>query len=735
LRPCAPIVASLLALAGTAGAASLPAGFSETTLASGLASPTAMAFAPDGRLFVCEQGGRLRVVKDGQLLAAPFVTLSVHSSGERGLLGVAFDPDFTANGHVYVYYTVPTAPIHNRVSRFTAAGDVAAAGSEVPILDLDPLSGATNHNGGAIHFGGDGKLYVAVGDNANGNLAPSLTSPFGKILRIDKDGSIPSDNPFFSQTTGINRSIWARGLRNPFTFAFDRALARMLINDVGQNAWEEVDEGVAGANYGWPSTEGDFNQAQFPNHTRPLFAYPHSGGEGAGCAITGGAFYDAAAGWPTAFEDDYFYADYCSGFIRRLDLVTRTPAGFATGITAPVDLVFHTDGALYYLARGSGSSAGSVVRVAFDEALAPQVTRQPEDATVAAGAPATFGIEATGAAPLAYQWQRNGADIPGATSPGYTVQAAQPADDGDGFRCLVSNDFGSDTSVEATLHVRVDAAPLPTIVSPAAGTLYRAGATIDFLGRAADPEDGKLTAPAFTWEVVFHHDEHTHPFLPPTSGVRSGSFVIPSEGETSANVFYRVHMRVRDSAGNEVATFRDLLPVTSDVRIETQPPGLLVRIDGQPQVAPFVFTGVSGMLRTIEAVTPQDQGGTSYEFRSWSDGKPVAHAIKVKDLDKTYTARFRFPTAPGEITSPAPGSTLPGTSVVFQWSPGAGVAAYKLKVGSRPGGGEYFVSAPGPALSATVNGLPTGSRTIYVRLRSSIDGVWQDRDYSFSAAP
>ena len=149
-------------------AASLPSGFNETLVASGLASPTAMQFAPDGRLFVAEQGGRLRVIKNGTLLSTPFVTLNVSSVGERGLLGVAFHPNFASNQYVYVYYTATTPAMHNRISRFTANGDVAVAGSEVVILELDNLSNATNHNGGAIAFGPDGKLYAAVGENANG---------------------------------------------------------------------------------------------------------------------------------------------------------------------------------------------------------------------------------------------------------------------------------------------------------------------------------------------------------------------------------------------------------------------------------------------------------------------------------------------------------------------------------------------------------------------------------------
>ena len=157
---------------------------------------TAMAFAPDGRLFVCLQSGQVRVInKDGVLLANPFVTLSVDSNGERGLLGVAFDPNFASNHYVYLYYTVPGSPAHNRISRFTANGNVAAANSEFVLVDLDNLSNATNHNGGAIHFGPDGKLYAGVGENANGANAQSLSNRLGKILRINSNGTIPSDNP------------------------------------------------------------------------------------------------------------------------------------------------------------------------------------------------------------------------------------------------------------------------------------------------------------------------------------------------------------------------------------------------------------------------------------------------------------------------------------------------------------------------------------------------------------
>src|SRR6478609_555945 len=315
-RQLARVVFFLVALTGSvANAATLPAGFTETQI-SGLSSPTAMDFAPDGRLFVCLQTGQLRVIKNGALLPTPFVSLSVDSSGERGLLGVAFDPNFASNNFVYVYYTVSTSPRHNRVSRFTAQGDVVVPGSEVPILDLNPLSTATNHNGGAIHFGPDGKLYVGVGENANPANAQTLANRLGKILRINSDGTIPTDNPFFNTASGANRSIWALGLRNPYTFGFQPGTGRMFINDVGQSTWEEINDGIAGSNYGWPTCEGFCSPAN-TNFRDPLFQYGHGSTSTTGCAIVGAAFYNPPVSqFPSSYIGKYFFADLCSGWIR-----------------------------------------------------------------------------------------------------------------------------------------------------------------------------------------------------------------------------------------------------------------------------------------------------------------------------------------------------------------------------------------------------------------------------------
>ncbi|PYM03200.1 MAG: hypothetical protein DMF19_00325 [Verrucomicrobia bacterium] len=351
-----------------------------------------MAFAPDGRLFVCQQGGQLRVIKNGLLLSTPFVSLTVDSSGERGLLGIAFDPNFATNHYLYVYYTVATSPIHNRVTRFTATGDAAAPGSEVVILELNNLSSATNHNGGAIHFGPDGKLYIAVGENANGANSQTLSNLLGKMLRINADGTIPTDNPFFNTATGNNRAIWALGLRNPFTFAFQPGTGRMFINDVGESTYEEINDGIAGSNYGWPITEGPTSNPAFRG---PIYFYGHGTSNTTGCAIVGGTFYNPPVPqFPSSYTGKYFFADLCNGWIRVFDPATGTATAFATGISGPVDLHVGPDGALYYLALGSG---GQVFRVS---ALPAQALNISGRARVQAGQGVVIsGFIVTGNAP------------------------------------------------------------------------------------------------------------------------------------------------------------------------------------------------------------------------------------------------------------------------------------------------------------------------------------------------
>jgi glucose/arabinose dehydrogenase len=646
--------------ASTARGATVPSGFSESAVASGLASPTAMQFAPDGRLFVCEQGGRLRVIKDGSLLSTPFVSLSVNAEGERGLLGVAFDPAFVSNKYVYVYYTATSPVLHNRISRFTANGDVAAAGSELVLFDLAPLSSATNHNGGALAFGADGKLYAAVGENANRTNAQSMSTVLGKILRLNTNGSIPSDNPFYNSTSGNNRAIWALGLRNPFTFAFNPQGTEMFINDVGETSMEEINDGRAGANYGWPDTEGPTGDSRYVS---PRSSYYHSDGA---CAITGGAFYaPLTVQFPGDYVNDYFFADFCGGWIRKLDpSAGNSVVGFASGITAPVDLKVADDGSLYYLARGSGTSTGVVKRI-NRTTNAPVISNSPASKTVAPGAPVAFGVTVSGTAPLRYQWQRNAVDMAGATGSQYNIARAAASDSGARFRVIVSNSSGNAMSNEATLTVTGNRAPVGQITSPATGTVYSGGSIINYAGTATDPEQGALSASAFTWWIDFHHDTHVHPFMLPTTGATSGSFTVPTTGHTAANVWYRIYLTVKDSAGATQTSQRDVLPRVSKLTLATSPAGLQLKLDDQPTATPLAADSVVGIIRTIGAVTPQTVGGVTYTFSGWSDGGALNHTFPTAATNTTYTARFTSSgSAPQTYLS-----DMTWTSAVSGWGP------------------------------------------------------------------
>lgn len=620
------------ALAGTQQAATVPSGFVDELVVSGITMPTAFAVAPDGRIFVAQLDGQVRVVRDGVLLSEPFATLPVSAEGERGLLGIALDPSFASNAYVYVYYTAAGSTVRNRVSRLRAAGDVAEAGSETTLFELDDVGRCTLHMGGAMAFGPQGDIFVGVGDSCQHSDAQELDNFAGKILRLRADGTIPEDNPFYANASGDYRAIWALGLRNPYTLAISDS-GQMFINDVGAGGWEEINEGAPGANYGWPESEGASSSAA---HTSPVYAYPHDGEWPTGCAIVGAAFYEPRnPQFPSSYEGTYFFGDFCQGYVRTLDPETYESQAFLGKISALVGLAVGADGSLYRLEH----DPGAVVRVRFAEEQAPVITAQPSDRTAAVGQSVTFTVSASGSQPLSYQWQRDGADIAGATAPSYTFTAAM-GDDGSVFRAVVTNELGSATSRGATLTVTENAAPVVTIEQPPAGTRYSGGDEIMYAATASDEEDGTLPASAFTWEVELHHADHTHPFIAPFSGETSGSFVIPRIGHTETNVFYRIHVRVRDSQGLESETYRDIEPRLSDIILQSRPSGLSVTLDGTPMVTPASVTSVVGVTRTLGVVSPQTAGDTRYTFRRWSHGEPATHDIDTPATDTEYVAIF-----------------------------------------------------------------------------------------------
>ncbi|MCA9190379.1 MAG: PQQ-dependent sugar dehydrogenase [Planctomycetales bacterium] len=359
--------------AGTTGPITLPPGFAVRVIATGLDGAVAMEILPDSRLLICEQKGSLRVVENDQLLLEPMATFPALMDWERGLIGVTVHPQFPEVSFVYVCYVEGAPYPHHVISRIRVQGNQMLPGTEEILLEGDDqtkLGGnvPAGHQGGALHFGNDGCLYIAIGEQTAGEPAQRLDTLQGKMLRLRADGSIPNDNPFFNKAIGKYRAIWALGCRNPFTFAISSRTGSMLINDVG-GKFEEINPGIAGANYGWPTV--DHGPRQGNGFVGPVHVYPQA-------SIGGGAFVPETLDWPKEWLGKYLFADFVHGWIHAIDPLTadaennNAAATFAQGIRRPVDLRISSDGSLYILVRNAWvvddkyeAGTGSLLKVTY----------------------------------------------------------------------------------------------------------------------------------------------------------------------------------------------------------------------------------------------------------------------------------------------------------------------------------------------------------------------------------
>jgi glucose/arabinose dehydrogenase len=380
MKTVATVLGFVLLAVHPVSAATPPAGFADSTLFTA-SQPTGMAYEPGtGNLFAIEKGnssGNARVLRRaaaGGAVTEALTLTCVDNLGERGLLGIAFDPDYLQSDstrYVYLYYTrkvsgacaLPgqTAP-RNRVVRFLEHGGFL---STEQLLLEGPGLGATNHNGGTLRFAPDKTLFVSMGDNdtdANANpLSRDLSDIRGKLLRIARDGTAPADNPFVGQA-GVRPEIWAWGLRNPFRFSIDPANGNPWIADVGENTWEEIDLGVAGADYGYPCYEANapFQPCSPPpaNPTFPNFYYGHTVGPQpfSGATIIGGPLY-RGGNFPASYQGRLFFADYISGWMRSAAISGGTFSDvqlFMPDVGSITDIVQAPNGCLGWVNIGNG---------------------------------------------------------------------------------------------------------------------------------------------------------------------------------------------------------------------------------------------------------------------------------------------------------------------------------------------------------------------------------------------
>jgi glucose/arabinose dehydrogenase len=626
-------------------AQNLPANFYRKTVGTAtIQNPTVIAFSPDGRIFVAEQGGKLLVIKNDVILPSPFMVLDVDSNGERGLIGIALDPDFASNNYLYLYYTAKTPAIHNRISRFTANGDQVLAGSEVILLDLMNLTTATNHNGGAMAFGSDGFLYVAVGDNAQQNSGPQNKDSYrGKMLRLNKDGTAPPSNPFFNEAgaTEVRKRVWSYGLRNPFTFSI-HITGRIFVNEVGGNGIgkrEEINDATLGGNnFGWPIGEGAINTV---GYTDPVYNYASTTALSTpfGCAITGGAFFSpSTTTYPATYLQKYFFQDFCQGWIYYIDPTVGNPSVtvFATGLTGnTLSITTGLDGNLYYLDR----DAKQLYRLEYTQNFS--IVQQPSSVSINHGQGASFSVVASSTEVLTYQWQKNRVDIAGATQTTLLLNSVLVSDAGS-YRVKVTNSsLSSIFSESATLTVApLNATPVVTLLNPTKTPqmFYSAGDVIKLKATALDPEEGALPSSSFMWHIDFHHDTHTHD-SPAVEG-NEVEITIPNEGETSDNVWYRFTVMVTDSKGAVGIDSVDVFPNKVEISLSSRPIGLSLAIDGQPFSTDTLVTSVRGILRTISAPAQQTKLGTAYYFVSWSTGGTIGQTISPT-ASASYVAQYK----------------------------------------------------------------------------------------------
>ncbi len=672
--------------------ASTPVDFSDALVAT-VASPTDLTFAPDGRLLITTQSGKLYVYKNGALVSTPALTIgtsAICTNSERGLLGVTTDPSFSTNRFVYVYYTFkkfgtcdqnsPNSSPMNRVSRFTfnSGSDVINPASELVIVDNIPSPNG-NHNAGDLHFGPDGYLYISVGDGgcklwdgstcsgANDN-ARSKNTLLGKILRVDSNGIPPNTNPFYNNSGAVRcgnpastfsqaavcQETYAWGLRNPFRFAFKPGTSTFYINDVGQNVWEEIDNGQIGADYGWNVREAKCDNGSttscpppLAGMTDPIYSYQH----GSCNSITGGAFVPTNINWPAAYSGNYLFSDYVCGKIFVLNPGNTTASDFITGMggSSAVAMTFgpyNNTQALYYTTYAGG---GQIRRVSYS----PNSNRPP-NAVISAN-------PRGGATPILVNFDGSGSSDPDAgqtisqyiwdfgdsspiitttiptTNHNYTTVGLRTA------TLKVKDNFGA-TSDPAP--IQINAGKVPTIleVQPAANSLFRVGQSITLQARAVDALGQAIPTSGYSWVIQRRHNgNHSHPIFSATGNGGATTTFPPIEPEdinsTGAGNYLEMQLTVTDSLGLQTTLNYNLNPKLVNLTFATVPAGATITINGTdystianaPPLVSWEGWAINVDLSNIPA---------GLTFNNWSDGGTKAHQITTPGGPTTYLATF-----------------------------------------------------------------------------------------------
>jgi glucose/arabinose dehydrogenase len=655
-------------------AQAVPDGFTDEVIAAGLGVPTAFVSLPDGRILIAEKAGVVRLYENGAVRDTPFIDIRdrVNAFHDRGLLGLAVDPNFAQNGFLYLLYTYEndasefTGPKTGRLARYTAVGDTASPDTEAVLLgtivgrscndfpagtDCIP-SDSPSHTVGNLKFAPDGSLFVTLGDGAeftrvdrDALRAQYLDSLGGKLLRITPGGQGLPTNPFWNGQASANRSkVWSLGLRNPYRFNLRPGSGTPYLGDVGWGTYEEINVATAGANFGWPCYEGPERQGGYEPQpecqalyargpsavTPPIYSWIHEGS----AAATGGVFYTGTS-YPETYHGVFFFADYPQSWMRYLRVDEEDNlievGEFATDLGGPVDIELGPDTHLYYLSI----NRGELHRIRYTEANSPPIA--VASATPTSGsAPLSVQFSSEGSSdpeggPLAYTWDF-GDGSPTTNEPApqhtYSVKGTYTA------RLTVTDEQGESSSAMVVIAVD-NGAPTATIHAPVPTLLFKVGDEIAFSGSATDPEDGNIPDTRLAWNVILHHcpegECHPHPYFSRTGG--TGSFIVPDHGD---DFFFELQFTATDSNGLSDTKSVTIHPQTVELTLNTSPSGLQVVYDGITATAPLTRTAIVGTTHTLYAPSPQG----NLQFQSWSDGGDIQHTVTVGTTNATYTATF-----------------------------------------------------------------------------------------------
>ena len=707
----------------------LPPGFSETTVFSGLTYPTAVRFSPDGRVFVAEKSGLIKVFS-GLADTTPEIYADlrarVHDYWDRGLLGMALDPDFPTDGSIYVLYTHDaaiggTAPRYNDACAdptgdgCVVSGRLSRLGSDgsEEVLIEDWCQQYPSHSVGSLAFGPDDALYVSGGEGASfdfvdygqagsprnpcgdppGGVGATLNPPSaeggalrsqdlrssadpttldGAILRLDPaTGAGMAGNPLAGSSDPNARRIIAYGLRNPFRIAFRPGTNELWVGDVGWNAVEEVNRLTAPGdgfldNFGWPCYEGQGRQPGYDSTdvtvceslygqpsavAPPYFTYDHDAPliENEACttggsSVTGLAFQsDSGGAYPPAYDGALFFADYsrnCIWVMQRGGGTLPNPANvqtFVGGAANPIDLQIGPGGDLFYVDFG-----GSVRRITHSATTNRSPTARATADPAAGEAPLTVSFDGTGSSDpdgdsLAYEWDLDddGAfDDSTAARPSWTYTSR-----GEHVVSLRVTDGagGADT---ASLTIGVGR-PAVTISTPAPGFTWAVGDTISFSGSATDNEDEPIPPSGLSWSLVLNHGQcpscHQHQ-VQTFNGVAGGSFLAPDHEYPSS---LELVLTATDSHGLKATQSLVLMPRTTTLTLRAKPTGLTLGLNSITAPTPFARTVIVSSRNTLSAPSPQTQGGVTWTWVSWSNGRARTHTVTAPPDARTYTATYR----------------------------------------------------------------------------------------------